>query len=33
VYIFLTAVLGILIGGFGAGIALGCRMDPEEGRD
>jgi hypothetical protein len=26
-------LLGLLICGFGAGFAFGCRMDPEENRD
>lgn len=30
-YVFVTVLLAFLIGGMGAGLALGCRMDPEEG--
>lgn len=32
-YIFITLLLGLLICGFGAGFAVGCRMDPEDNRD
>jgi len=32
-YIFITLLLGLMICGFGAGFAFGCRMDPEENRD
>jgi hypothetical protein len=29
VYIFVTVVLGLLIAGFGLGVALGLRMPPD----
>jgi hypothetical protein len=32
-YIFITVLLGLLICGFGAGFAFGCRMDPDENRN
>jgi len=32
-YIFITALLALLISGFGAGFAFACRMDPEENSD
>jgi hypothetical protein len=32
-YIFITALLALLISGFGAGFAFACRMDPEENAD
>lgn len=32
-YIFITALLALLISGFGAGFAFACRMDPEETAD
>ena len=31
-YIFITILLALLICGFGAGFAFGCRMDPDENR-
>lgn len=30
-YLFVTALLAFLIAGMGAGLALGCRMEPDEG--
>lgn len=32
-YIFITALLALLISGFGAGFAFACRMAPDDGRD
>lgn len=31
-YYFVTALLVVLIGGMGAGLALGCRLEVEEER-
>lgn len=31
VYVFVTALLALLIAGMGAGLAFGCRMEPDEG--